>query len=165
MSVRRDTMGRTLALVLGAVAGLVVITPAAGFVSASGAVLIGVLAGVVKDKAGAPVAGALSPPPFGPGAANASPEAQQRAAEALAVIDVSAALAELADDLGYTRPSISSGLEFHIEGGRHPVVEQALRRSGSATVQARSGTASGRPPRRLASTGTPWPKASAATRP
>jgi Amt family ammonium transporter len=36
-----------LGLCSGAVAGLVVITPAAGFVSASGAVLIGVLAGVV----------------------------------------------------------------------------------------------------------------------
>jgi Amt family ammonium transporter len=36
-----------LGLCSGAVAGLVVITPAAGFVSANGAVLIGVLAGVV----------------------------------------------------------------------------------------------------------------------
>lgn len=58
----------------------------------------------------------------------------KRAAEALAVIDVSAALAELADDLGYTRPHISQGLEFHIEGGRHPVVEAALKRDGASFV-------------------------------
>ncbi len=61
-------------------------------------------------------------------------EAIKQAADALAVIDVSAALAELADDLGYVRPDISTGLEFDIEGGRHPVVEAALKRNGEAFV-------------------------------
>lgn len=49
------------------------------------------------------------------------------AAEALAVLDVSAALAELADKEGHVRPRIEEGLAFRILGGRHPVVEQALR--------------------------------------
>ena len=49
------------------------------------------------------------------------------AAEALAVLDVAAGLAELADQEGYTRPKIEEGLAFRIHGGRHPVVEQALR--------------------------------------
>ena len=56
------------------------------------------------------------------------------AAEALAVIDVSAALAELADDLGYVRPELSEGLDFHVEGARHPVVESALKRNGEPFV-------------------------------
>ena len=49
------------------------------------------------------------------------------AAEALAVLDVACGLAELADQEGYTRPKIEEGLAFRIHGGRHPVVEQALR--------------------------------------
>jgi DNA mismatch repair protein MutS len=49
------------------------------------------------------------------------------AAEALAVPDVAAGLAELADQEGYVRPKIVEGLAFRILGGRHPVVEQALR--------------------------------------
>jgi len=57
------------------------------------------------------------------------------AAEALAVLDVTASLAELADQEGYTRPKIEEGLAFRILGGRHPVVEQALRAgSGEAFV-------------------------------
>ncbi|MEQ9245539.1 MAG: DNA mismatch repair protein MutS, partial [Nitratireductor sp.] len=50
------------------------------------------------------------------------------AADALAVLDVSAALAELAEAENYCRPQVDDSLDFHIEGGRHPVVEQALRR-------------------------------------
>ena len=61
-------------------------------------------------------------------------EAIKGAADALAVIDVSAAFAELADDLGHVRPEIGTGLEFDIEGGRHPVVEAALKRNGEAFV-------------------------------
>jgi DNA mismatch repair protein MutS len=56
------------------------------------------------------------------------------AAEALAVLDVTAALAEIADQEGWTRPEVDSGLGFHVEAGRHPVVEQALRRDGQAFV-------------------------------
>ncbi len=48
------------------------------------------------------------------------------AAEALAVLDVECALATLAADRDYVRPQIDTSLDFAIEGGRHPVVEQAL---------------------------------------
>jgi DNA mismatch repair protein MutS len=48
------------------------------------------------------------------------------AAHALAVLDVTAALATLAADQRYVRPQVDRGLAFAIEGGRHPVVEQAL---------------------------------------
>jgi DNA mismatch repair protein MutS len=47
-------------------------------------------------------------------------------AHALAVLDVTAALATLAADQRYVRPQVDRGLAFAIEGGRHPVVEQAL---------------------------------------
>nr|WP_245513312.1 DNA mismatch repair protein MutS [Enterovirga rhinocerotis] len=50
--------------------------------------------------------------------------------EALARIDVAAGLAELAADLGWSRPRIGEGSAFRIEGGRHPVVEAALKRDG-----------------------------------
>ena len=49
-----------------------------------------------------------------------------RAARAMAVIDVAAALAELAAVRRWCRPEVDSSLEFRIEGGRHPVVEAAL---------------------------------------
>ncbi len=45
------------------------------------------------------------------------------AAGAAAVIDVTAALAALADERRYCRPVVTSGLDFTIEHGRHPVVE------------------------------------------
>ena len=48
------------------------------------------------------------------------------AAEALAVLDVSAALAALAAEKDYVRPEVDRGLRFDIKGARHPVVEQAL---------------------------------------
>lgn len=48
------------------------------------------------------------------------------AAEALAVLDVSAALAALAAEKDYVRPEIDRGLRFDVKGARHPVVEQAL---------------------------------------
>ncbi|MGX8010453.1 DNA mismatch repair protein MutS [Mesorhizobium sp. ORM8.1] len=51
-------------------------------------------------------------------------------AEALAVLDVSAALALLSESEGWCRPVVDASLAFEIAGGRHPVVEQALRRSG-----------------------------------
>jgi DNA mismatch repair protein MutS len=58
----------------------------------------------------------------------------QAAAEALATIDVSAALAELAADAGWTRPHIDSSADFAIRGGRHPTVEAALARQGEPFV-------------------------------
>ncbi len=71
------------------------------------------------------------------------------AARAFAALDVSTALAKLALDHGYVRPAIDDSLEFSIEGGRHPVVEQALKRSGqpfianSCDLSPRSGETSG----------------------
>ena len=48
------------------------------------------------------------------------------AADALSVLDVSAALGELAVAGRYARPKIDSSLAFQISHGRHPVVEAAL---------------------------------------
>ncbi|HEY7383334.1 MAG TPA: DNA mismatch repair protein MutS [Beijerinckiaceae bacterium] len=56
------------------------------------------------------------------------------AAEAAAVVDVSAALAELAASLDWTRPKIDQSHAFHVAGARHPVVEAALRREGTAFI-------------------------------
>jgi DNA mismatch repair protein MutS len=49
-----------------------------------------------------------------------------RAARALAALDVAAALAEVAVEGRWCRPTVNDGLAFRIEGGRHPVVEAAL---------------------------------------
>ena len=57
-----------------------------------------------------------------------------RVAEALAAIDRSAALADVAVRQGWVRPRLTDGTEFHIVAGRHPVVESALRTSGHAFV-------------------------------
>lgn len=56
------------------------------------------------------------------------------AAQALARIDVHAALAELAAQLGWVRPKVDTSRVFHIEGGRHPVVEAARARLGQAFI-------------------------------
>jgi DNA mismatch repair protein MutS len=63
-------------------------------------------------------------------AATARADEIMRAAAALASLDVAAALAELADNDGYCRPEIDESLAFTVIGGRHPVVEAALRRQG-----------------------------------
>jgi DNA mismatch repair protein MutS len=55
-------------------------------------------------------------------------EAIRSAAESLAVLDVSAALAVLARTENYARPVVDDSLNFHVVAGRHPVVEQAHRR-------------------------------------
>ncbi len=60
----------------------------------------------------------------------AEERAIRRAAEALAVLDVASGFAELAEAEGHVRPIVEEGLALQILGGRHPVVEQALR-SGS----------------------------------
>ncbi|MDP3328875.1 MAG: DNA mismatch repair protein MutS, partial [Parvibaculum sp.] len=57
-----------------------------------------------------------------------------RAAEALAPLDATAALAEFAAARRYVRPRVDATLAFDIRGGRHPVVEAALARSGQAFV-------------------------------
>lgn len=53
-----------------------------------------------------------------------------KAAQALAALDVAAALAQLAIQRRWTRPQIDDSLDFRITGGRHPVVEAALERAG-----------------------------------
>jgi len=58
----------------------------------------------------------------------------KEAAEALAVIDVATALAQLAVERHYVRPQIDASLDFVIEGGRHPVVEQMLAGDGGPFV-------------------------------
>jgi DNA mismatch repair protein MutS len=56
------------------------------------------------------------------------------AAEALAMIDVAAALAALAAERDYARPEIDATRDFVVERGRHPVVEQALARDSTPFV-------------------------------
>src|SRR5208282_1677715 len=56
----------------------------------------------------------------------AASAAIKEAAQALAVVDVAAALAALAVERDYVRPEVDDSLAFVIAGGRHPVVEQAL---------------------------------------
>ena len=58
--------------------------------------------------------------------------ALKKLASGLAAIDVATALAELAQALDWTRPDVDDSLAFDIEGGRHPVVEAALRLQGQA---------------------------------
>ena len=48
-------------------------------------------------------------------------------AAALADLDCEAGLAQLAAEEGYTRPVLDDSTTFEIRGGRHPVVEQALK--------------------------------------
>jgi len=54
----------------------------------------------------------------------------QAAAEALAALDVAAALAEWAEETGACRPKVDRSLAFEAEAARHPVVEGAVRRAG-----------------------------------
>ncbi|WP_026619581.1 DNA mismatch repair protein MutS [Ensifer sp. WSM1721] len=61
----------------------------------------------------------------------ANAEAIKAAALALATFDVSAGLAVLAEEQNYARPVVDHSRMFAIEGGRHPVVEQALRRQAA----------------------------------
>lgn len=56
------------------------------------------------------------------------------AANAFAALDVASSLAMLTIDHDYVRPEVDASLAFQIEGGRHPVVEQALKRNGEAFI-------------------------------
>lgn len=55
-----------------------------------------------------------------------------RIANGLAVLDVAAGLAEIAAEMNYVRPLVTPDHAFDIRGGRHPVVEAALRKKGEA---------------------------------
>ena len=57
-----------------------------------------------------------------------------QAARALAEIDLASAFADIATGEGWTRPRVDDSRAFQIEGGRHPVVERALKRKGDAFV-------------------------------
>ncbi len=56
-------------------------------------------------------------------------EAIGQHARAVAALDVAASFAALAVDQNYIRPQIDDSLTFDIKGGRHPVVEQVLRKA------------------------------------
>src|SRR5688572_5867289 len=56
------------------------------------------------------------------------------AADALARLDVAAALAERAAEGGWCRPFFADHPCFEVSGGRHPVVEEALRAGGARFV-------------------------------
>jgi DNA mismatch repair protein MutS len=56
-------------------------------------------------------------------------QAVSTAAGALAEIDVLGALADLAEAEDWVRPQVDDSRDFEITGGRHPVVEAALRRN------------------------------------
>ncbi|TNC48151.1 DNA mismatch repair protein MutS [Rubellimicrobium rubrum] len=68
------------------------------------------------------------------GAVLSEAAALARVAGALAEVDVAAALADLAVQEGWTRPILDTSRVFRVRGGRHPVVEAALRRQGQAFV-------------------------------
>ena len=54
----------------------------------------------------------------------------QDVADALATLDVAAGLAETAVRDSHVRPDMREDLSFDVGGGRHPVVEKAMRRDG-----------------------------------
>ncbi len=58
----------------------------------------------------------------------------KQAAEALALVDVAAGLANLAVERDYVRPVVDDSLAFLITGGRHPVVEQVLGSDGGPFI-------------------------------
>jgi DNA mismatch repair protein MutS len=58
----------------------------------------------------------------------------KQAADALAAADVAAALAEIAIERDYVRPTVDDSIAFSIAGGRHPVVEQVLVADGDPFV-------------------------------
>ena len=57
-------------------------------------------------------------------------DAIKAAAQGLSILDVSAALAKLAQDENYARPLVDDSRAFDIKGARHPVVELALKKAG-----------------------------------
>jgi DNA mismatch repair protein MutS len=59
-------------------------------------------------------------------------ESLQRLAQSFARLDLFAALGEVAEKRGWTRPHVDASLDFEIVGGRHPVVEASLESQGKA---------------------------------
>ena len=67
-------------------------------------------------------------------AACARAEAIAASADALARLDVAAALAERSVEGGWCRPHFADRNDFEVIGGRHPVVEEAVRAAGARFV-------------------------------
>ncbi len=61
-------------------------------------------------------------------------DALGKLARGAAEIDVALSIADLAVERNYTRPKMEDSIAFNIKGGRHPVVETALKKSGTAFV-------------------------------
>lgn len=58
--------------------------------------------------------------------------------QALAELDVLCSFAAVASEEGWRRPVVDDSRDFAVEGGRHPVVERAMRRSGDSAFIANS---------------------------
>lgn len=65
-------------------------------------------------------------------------DAVMEASKALAKLDVYASLADIARSENWSRPKVDNTRTFNIENGRHPVVEQALKRQSGAPFIANS---------------------------
>ncbi len=61
-------------------------------------------------------------------------DALRELADALAELDVTAALAHLAATRNYARPEVDNSLAFEIKAGRHPVVEDMVQAEGHSFV-------------------------------
>ncbi|OIQ33339.1 MAG: DNA mismatch repair protein MutS [Alphaproteobacteria bacterium MedPE-SWcel] len=59
-----------------------------------------------------------------------------QAARGFSELDLVTALADLSRGENWIRPTVDNSRAFHIEGGRHPVVEHALRQQGGETFVA-----------------------------
>lgn len=57
-----------------------------------------------------------------------------QAAKALAELDLASAFADLAAGENWIEPKIDDSRAFHVEGGRHPVVELSLKRAGESFI-------------------------------
>ncbi len=68
------------------------------------------------------------------------------AARAIAEVDLACAFADLASGLDWCAPQMDDSRAFQVEGGRHPVVERALTRSGEVFVANDCGLSSGDTP-------------------
>ncbi|HEY0275983.1 MAG TPA: DNA mismatch repair protein MutS [Paenirhodobacter sp.] len=68
------------------------------------------------------------------------------AARALAEIDLATAFADLAAAEGWTEPQIDDSRAFAVVGGRHPVVEAALKRQGATFIANDCGLTTGQTP-------------------
>ena len=76
-------------------------------------------------------AAAIAAAMVGGSAARVTAEASSTASQPSSMASA-ASLAVLAENEAYGRPHVDDSIAFEIKGGRHPVVEQALRRAAEA---------------------------------